>query len=108
MPRAASPSSIDTQIARRVQRSAWHGVHPGLVRSAGQPGSDRVSWLLGLLFAQPQLAPYLVFKGGTSLSKVRRRQGRLCRVISILRTRRALKKKRPEGRLVMNPGSSPG
>ena len=29
-----------------------------------------VSWLLGLLFAQPALAPYLVFKGGTSLSKV--------------------------------------
>ena len=29
-----------------------------------------VSWLLGLLFAQPTLAPYLVFKGGTSLSKV--------------------------------------
>jgi len=26
-----------------------------------------VSWLLGLLFAQPGLAPYLVFKGGTSL-----------------------------------------
>ncbi len=29
-----------------------------------------VSWLLGLLFAQPVLAPHLVFKGGTSLSKV--------------------------------------
>ncbi|WP_297727025.1 nucleotidyl transferase AbiEii/AbiGii toxin family protein [Limnohabitans sp. Rim8] len=29
-----------------------------------------VSWLLGLLFAQPKLAPFLVFKGGTSLSKV--------------------------------------
>lgn len=29
-----------------------------------------VSWLLGLLFAQPDLAPHLVFKGGTSLSKV--------------------------------------
>ncbi len=29
-----------------------------------------VSWLLGLLFAQPALAPFLVFKGGTSLSKV--------------------------------------
>ncbi|PIQ54151.1 MAG: hypothetical protein COW02_05430 [Comamonadaceae bacterium CG12_big_fil_rev_8_21_14_0_65_59_15] len=29
-----------------------------------------VSWLLGLLFAQPDLAPFLVFKGGTSLSKV--------------------------------------
>lgn len=29
-----------------------------------------VSWLLGLLFAQPILAPHLVFKGGTSLSKV--------------------------------------
>jgi hypothetical protein len=29
-----------------------------------------VSWLLGLLFAQPGLAPFLVFKGGTSLSKV--------------------------------------
>jgi hypothetical protein len=29
-----------------------------------------VSWLLGLLFAQPELAPHLVFKGGTSLSKV--------------------------------------
>lgn len=29
-----------------------------------------VSWLLGLLFAQPGLAPHLVFKGGTSLSKV--------------------------------------
>lgn len=28
------------------------------------------SWLLGLLFAQPELAPFLVFKGGTSLSKV--------------------------------------
>lgn len=23
-----------------------------------------VSWLLGLLFAQPELAPFLVFKGG--------------------------------------------
>jgi hypothetical protein len=29
-----------------------------------------VSWLLGLLFAEPELAPHLVFKGGTSLSKV--------------------------------------
>ena len=29
-----------------------------------------VSWLLGLLFAQPALARFLVFKGGTSLSKV--------------------------------------
>lgn len=29
-----------------------------------------VSWLLGLLFAHPVLAPHLVFKGGTSLSKV--------------------------------------
>ncbi len=29
-----------------------------------------VSWLLGLLFSQPALAPHLVFKGGTSLSKV--------------------------------------
>jgi hypothetical protein len=29
-----------------------------------------VSWLLGLLFADPALAPHLVFKGGTSLSQV--------------------------------------
>lgn len=29
-----------------------------------------VSWLLALLFADPKLAPHLVFKGGTSLSKV--------------------------------------
>jgi Nucleotidyl transferase AbiEii toxin, Type IV TA system len=29
-----------------------------------------VSWLLALLFSQPELAPHLVFKGGTSLSKV--------------------------------------
>jgi Nucleotidyl transferase AbiEii toxin, Type IV TA system len=29
-----------------------------------------VSWLLGLLFTLPDLAPHLVFKGGTSLSKV--------------------------------------
>lgn len=29
-----------------------------------------VSWLLGLLFANSELAPHLVFKGGTSLSKV--------------------------------------
>jgi len=29
-----------------------------------------VSWLLGLLLADPALAPHLVFKGGTSLSKV--------------------------------------
>ncbi len=29
-----------------------------------------VSWLLRLLFAEPVLAPHLVFKGGTSLSKV--------------------------------------
>jgi len=29
-----------------------------------------VSWLLSLLFGQPELAPFLVFKGGTSLSKV--------------------------------------
>jgi Nucleotidyl transferase AbiEii toxin, Type IV TA system len=29
-----------------------------------------VSWLLGLLFADTELAPHLVFKGGTSLSKV--------------------------------------
>jgi hypothetical protein len=28
-----------------------------------------VSWVLGLLFAHPELAPHLVFKGGTSLSK---------------------------------------
>lgn len=29
-----------------------------------------VSWLLGLLFSEPELSPHLVFKGGTSLSKV--------------------------------------
>ena len=29
-----------------------------------------VCWLLGLLFADHALAPHLVFKGGTSLSKV--------------------------------------
>jgi predicted nucleotidyltransferase component of viral defense system len=29
-----------------------------------------VSWLLGLLFTLPEIAPYLIFKGGTSLSKV--------------------------------------
>lgn len=29
-----------------------------------------VSWLLGLLFGLPELSPHLVFKGGTSLSKV--------------------------------------
>jgi Nucleotidyl transferase AbiEii toxin, Type IV TA system len=29
-----------------------------------------VSWLLGLLFSLPKTAPHLVFKGGTSLSKV--------------------------------------
>jgi hypothetical protein len=29
-----------------------------------------VCWLLGLLFVDPELAPHLVFKGGTSLSKV--------------------------------------
>lgn len=31
-----------------------------------------VCWLLGLLFADPELGPHLVFKGGTSLSKVYR------------------------------------
>ncbi|MDD2883157.1 MAG: nucleotidyl transferase AbiEii/AbiGii toxin family protein [Rhodoferax sp.] len=29
-----------------------------------------VSWLLGVLFTLPEIAPHLVFKGGTSLSKV--------------------------------------
>jgi Nucleotidyl transferase AbiEii toxin, Type IV TA system len=29
-----------------------------------------VSWLLAMLFSQPDLRPHLVFKGGTSLSKV--------------------------------------
>ena len=29
-----------------------------------------VSWLLDLMLSQPELAPFLVFKGGTSLSKV--------------------------------------
>lgn len=29
-----------------------------------------VCWLLGLLFVDPELAPHLLFKGGTSLSKV--------------------------------------
>lgn len=29
-----------------------------------------VSWLLGLLFTLPEVAPHLLFKGGTSLSKV--------------------------------------
>jgi Nucleotidyl transferase AbiEii toxin, Type IV TA system len=29
-----------------------------------------VCWMLGLLFADAELAPHLVFKGGTSLSKV--------------------------------------
>ena len=29
-----------------------------------------VSWLLGALFSLPEVAPHLVFKGGTSLSKV--------------------------------------
>ncbi len=43
----------------------------------GQAGQDVilekdfwVSWLLGLLFSLPEVAPHLVFKGGTSLSKV--------------------------------------
>lgn len=45
--------------------------------AAGQAGQSVmlekdfwVSWLLGLLFADPELGPNLVFKGGTSLSKV--------------------------------------
>lgn len=29
-----------------------------------------VSWLLGVLFTLPEIAPHLIFKGGTSLSKV--------------------------------------
>ena len=29
-----------------------------------------VCWLLGVLFADPDVAPHLVFKGGTSLAKV--------------------------------------
>jgi predicted nucleotidyltransferase component of viral defense system len=29
-----------------------------------------VSWLLGFLFTLPEIAPHLIFKGGTSLSKV--------------------------------------
>lgn len=29
-----------------------------------------VCWLLGVLFGEPELAPHLVFKGGTSLAKV--------------------------------------
>jgi predicted nucleotidyltransferase component of viral defense system len=29
-----------------------------------------VSWLLGVLFSLPGIAPHIVFKGGTSLSKV--------------------------------------
>ena len=29
-----------------------------------------VCWLLGMLFADAELAPHVVFKGGTSLSKV--------------------------------------
>ena len=29
-----------------------------------------VCWLLGVVFADPELAPHIVFKGGTSLSKV--------------------------------------
>lgn len=43
----------------------------------GQAGQDVilekdfwVSWLLGVLFNLPEVAPHLVFKGGTSLSKV--------------------------------------
>ena len=43
----------------------------------GQAGQDVilekdfwVSWLLGVLFKLPEVAPHLVFKGGTSLSKV--------------------------------------
>lgn len=45
--------------------------------AAGQAGLDVilekdfwVSWLLGVLFTLPDIAPHLVFKGGTSLSKV--------------------------------------
>jgi hypothetical protein len=45
--------------------------------AAGQAGLDVVlekdfwvSWLLGVLFTLPEVAPHLVFKGGTSLSKV--------------------------------------
>jgi len=45
--------------------------------AAGQAGQAVIlekdfwaSWLLGLLFARPELVPHLVFKGGTSLSKV--------------------------------------
>lgn len=45
--------------------------------AAGQAGLDVilekdfwVSWLLGMLFTLPEVAPHLVFKGGTSLSKV--------------------------------------
>jgi hypothetical protein len=43
----------------------------------GQAGQDVVlekdfwvSWLLGQLFSLPEIAPHLIFKGGTSLSKV--------------------------------------
>ena len=45
--------------------------------AAGQAGLDIilekdfwVSWLLGVLFTLPDIAQHLVFKGGTSLSKV--------------------------------------
>ena len=54
---------------RRALAFAAGGGRP--VRPACDSEKDFwVCWLLGLLFADAELAPHLVFKGGTSLSKV--------------------------------------
>jgi len=47
------------------QAATQRAVHPVIIEK-----DFWVCWLLGVLFSQPGLAPNLVFKGGTSLSKV--------------------------------------
>lgn len=68
-----APASAQRFLALAPERRAL-AFEQAAVGSAGQQvlleKDFWVSWLLGVLFALPEIAPHLVFKGGTSLSKV--------------------------------------
>ncbi len=55
----------DRRATAFEQAATERGIHPMIMEK-----DYWVSWLLGLIFKNPKIAAHLVFKGGTSLSKV--------------------------------------
>ncbi len=64
-----APTFLALSIPRRALAFEQAATSRGL-NSAILEKDFWVSWLLGILFAQSGIGPHLVFKGGTSLSKV--------------------------------------